>query len=76
MLHVFVSVAFSEVYGYGFRPYEYLPPPPTNTTIPTEQHDLRSGMYALRSFIYPSIFTVVLTVARYLGVDGNPLLVC
>ena len=33
-----ISVAHSELYGYGFRPYEYLPPPGSDnyTTAQTQ----------------------------------------
>lgn len=70
-----VEVAFSEVYGYGFRPYEYLPPPGFRNTSIDQQHT-QSGMFALRSFMFPRIFSLVLYLAKFLGWDSNPLMIC
>ncbi|KAL5016409.1 hypothetical protein ScPMuIL_005998 [Solemya velum] len=69
-----VEVAFSEVYGYGFRPYEYLPPP-TNVTSPAEEQEMENGMYSLRSFLYPRIFMVAFGIARWIGIGEKPFLI-
>ena len=74
MLSVVVSVAFSQVYGHGFRPYEYLPQPLHPTSSAANQ-TLTSGMYGLRTFLYPDIFAVVLYLAKMVGLDWNPYMV-
>ncbi|XP_060561315.1 uncharacterized protein LOC132721080 [Ruditapes philippinarum] len=70
-----IEVAFSEVYGYGFRPYEYLRAP-ENISIPGEAQMLASGMYGLRSPIYPRMFMLSLRLAKMLGLDQSPFVVC
>lgn len=74
ILLIFISVAFSEVYGYGFRPYEYLPAP-NHTDIYAEAKLLQSGMYGLRSPIYPKMFMVALRFAKIAGLDQSPFMV-
>ena len=71
-----VSVAHSEVYGYGFRPYEYLTPPanPETMTIP-EQQEAELGMYSMRSFLFPRIYSLFLFTKELLQIPGNPYLV-
>ncbi|CAG2212773.1 unnamed protein product [Mytilus edulis] len=56
-----LEVAHSELYGFGFRPYEYLPPPDLNDPNITiaRKHEYHLGMYSLRSFIIPEIYSYV-----------------
>lgn len=67
-------MAFTEVYGYGFRPYEYLPKP-VNITNSAVNQTLQSGMYGLRSFLFPDVFALVLYTAKWTCLDKNPYMV-
>ncbi|KAJ8312809.1 hypothetical protein KUTeg_010182 [Tegillarca granosa] len=67
------NVAFSEVFGYGFRTYEYLPPP-VNTTTFVEEQELANGMYSLRSFLFPRFYMFWFQIANLLGFHYNPYL--
>lgn len=65
------AVAFSELRGFGFRPYEFLPSAfGSNVTAAREQESML-GMFALRSFIYPRIYTVVGYIALIFGYNGS-----
>ena len=80
-------VAHSEVYGYGFRPYEYLPPP--NISGPdagvaspgaarpsaVERQEAALGMYSLRTFLHPKLYMLVLGGKELLGIHASPFLV-
>ncbi|VDI40033.1 Hypothetical predicted protein [Mytilus galloprovincialis] len=69
-----VEVAFSEVYGNGFRTYEYSPST-TNVTTPVEEQEMNQGMYSLRSFLYPQFFAVIFAVCKFVGIRLNCYLV-
>ena len=72
------SVAHSEVYGYGFRPYEYLPPPGSatiNVTSELRAEEVKRGMYSLRSFLLPKLLAAVLYTATYFIPNVSPYLV-
>ncbi|KAK3581733.1 hypothetical protein CHS0354_000117 [Potamilus streckersoni] len=69
-----IEVAFSEVYGYGFRTYEYLPPL-YNVTSGVEQQESDMGMYSLRSFLLPDMLMLVFDVTRFIGLGKNAFLV-
>lgn len=66
-----VEVAFSEYHGYGFRFYDYLPPP-TNAT-PVEEQELLSGMFSLRSFLLPRVYMLMFSAADFLSLQLLPL---
>lgn len=66
-------MAFSEHHGYGFRFYDYLPPP-TNAT-PVEEQELLSGMFSLRSFLLPGIYRLMFITADVLSLQILPLTV-
>lgn len=68
-----LEVANSEIYGYGFRPYEYLPPPDINNSNVTvaRKHEWQLGMYSLRSFLLPRIFAHVGSALMFAGYTGN-----
>ncbi|XP_060075872.1 uncharacterized protein LOC132555542 [Ylistrum balloti] len=70
-----VEVAHSEFYGYGFRPYEYMPPleGANSTSVGRLQENLL-GMYSLRSFLYPKLLVIALHVATVFGYTGSPML--
>ncbi|CAG2230812.1 unnamed protein product [Mytilus edulis] len=69
-----VEVAFSEVYGNGFRTYEYSPST-INVTTPVEEQEMNQGMYSLRSFLYPQFFAVIFAVCKFVGIRLNCYLV-
>ncbi|XP_062582598.1 uncharacterized protein LOC134244339 [Saccostrea cucullata] len=66
-----MEVAFSEVHGYGFRPYEFLPPATGPNVTSARSQERMLGMYALRSFIYPRILAGVGSIVRVLGYHGS-----
>ncbi|XP_063397161.1 uncharacterized protein LOC134681454 [Mytilus trossulus] len=68
-----LEVAHSELYGFGFRPYEYLQPPDLNDPNITiaRKHEYHLGMYSLRSFIIPKIYTYVGYCFLYFGYSGS-----
>lgn len=67
-------MAFTDVYGYGFYPYEYLPPP-TNISTAAEKQAATMGMYGLRSFLYPKAFAIAMETARLVGIPLSPFMV-
>ncbi|XP_050410788.1 uncharacterized protein LOC126825253 [Patella vulgata] len=69
-----LEVAHSEVYGYGFRPYEYLTgeAQPNNTRI--RERELQLGMAAMRSFLFPGFFVFISYCLEVLNVDVQPFL--
>ncbi|XP_061162414.1 uncharacterized protein LOC133171643 [Saccostrea echinata] len=70
-----MEVAFSEVHGYGFRPYEFLPPATGPNVTSARSQERMLGMYALRSFIYPRILASVGSIVRVLGYRGSLYLI-
>ncbi|XP_064612612.1 uncharacterized protein LOC135476506 [Liolophura sinensis] len=68
-----VEVAFSELHGYGFRAYEFLPPPESPLSSSARQQEANLGMHSLRSFLYPRVFVLVMLVGDWLGM--KPFLV-
>ncbi|KAL8605101.1 hypothetical protein ACOMHN_018902 [Nucella lapillus] len=54
-----VEVAYSEIYGYGFRPYEFLPPMKGGNLTQYQQWEQMHGMYALRSPLFPWFYVAV-----------------
>ncbi|KAK3084812.1 hypothetical protein FSP39_019458 [Pinctada imbricata] len=69
-----LEVAHSELYGYGFRPYEYLPDEKSEVSIARAQ-ELDLGMYSLRSFIVPKIFVMIAYISDRIGFQGHHFLV-
>ncbi|ESO84700.1 hypothetical protein LOTGIDRAFT_168569 [Lottia gigantea] len=69
-----LEVAHSEVYGYGFRPYEYLTSTPNENTTRLRQREISLGMSAMRSFIYPSFFIAITWVAELFTQGIKPFL--
>lgn len=67
----FVAVAYSELQGYGFRPYEFLPPASGPNVTSARMQESMLGMYAMRSFIYPRILTGVGYIALLLGYNSS-----
>ena len=72
----FFSVAHSEVYGYGFRTYEYLPAehPKYHMTTARAQ-ELALGMYSLRSFMLPHVIALFMLIVDIAGIAVSPFLV-
>lgn len=66
-----MEVAYSELQGYGFRPYEFLPPASGPNVTSARMQESMLGMYAMRSFIYPRILTVVGYIALLLGYNSS-----
>ncbi|XP_067671377.1 uncharacterized protein [Haliotis asinina] len=69
-----LEVAHSEVYGYGFRMYEYLPPPDSILTTAEDQENTL-GFYSLRSFLYPHIYTICFAIVGLFNPNLNLFLV-
>uniref|UniRef100_T1IM57 Mannosyltransferase n=1 Tax=Strigamia maritima TaxID=126957 RepID=T1IM57_STRMM len=64
-----VEIAHSEAYGYGFRPYEYIAPPPdgaTNLSI-SEARYFSLGMYSMRSWLYPRTYQLLFSIKECLN---------
>ncbi|KAK3589791.1 hypothetical protein CHS0354_015795 [Potamilus streckersoni] len=73
-----LEVAHSEAFGYGFRAYEYMPPPvsenkSTASTALRQEHAL--GMYSLRPFILTHLLANVMIVANKLWPNISPFMV-
>lgn len=66
-----MEVAYSELQGYGFRPYEFLPPASGPNVTSARMQESMLGMFAMRSFIYPRILTGVGYIALLLGYNGS-----
>ncbi|XP_078676319.1 uncharacterized protein LOC144913443 [Branchiostoma floridae x Branchiostoma belcheri] len=70
-----IEVAYSEVYGYGFRSYEFGPVPRVNDTtgagfaVGVER---AAGMYAMRSFMYPRFLAITMMAAEAAGLQVGP----
>ncbi|XP_064651568.1 uncharacterized protein LOC135502546 [Lineus longissimus] len=68
-----LEVAHTEVYGYGFRPYEYMAPPQSsNSTV--ERQEQMFGMYSMRSFLLPKVYIIVFQLAELLGTTAKPFM--
>ncbi|XP_076473020.1 uncharacterized protein LOC143302299 isoform X2 [Babylonia areolata] len=71
-----LEVAYSEIYGYGFRPYEFLPPARGDNLSQYQQVHQEHGMYALRSPLLPWFYVVVSWGVAMLGVTSpSPYLI-
>ncbi|WAR03213.1 hypothetical protein MAR_009771 [Mya arenaria] len=75
-----VEVAHTEAFQFGFRSYEYLPPPPdsmVNVSISQARaREVATGMYSLRSFILPKLLSAAILMARMAGISYTPFMVC
>ena len=72
----FISVAHSEVYGYGFRTYEYLPAEHPRYHMTTARaQEVALGMYSLRSFMLPHLIALFMIVVDKAGIAVPPFLV-
>ncbi|KAK7474442.1 hypothetical protein BaRGS_00034325 [Batillaria attramentaria] len=67
-----LEVAHGEMYGYGFRPYEYMPPDRTPDLPNIRHQELDHGMAALRSFLVPRAYVMVTWLLELLGVSFTP----
>ena len=67
------SVAHSEVYGYGFRTFEFLPLAKGGNLY--QQKEQQLGMYALRSPLYPRFYVIVSWMTSLFGCSAAPYLV-
>ena len=74
-IQILFPVAHSEVYGYGFRAYEYLRAPGSENASIAEDQQMELGMYSMRSFLYPRIFMLLFHVKEWLGIQQKPFLV-
>ncbi|XP_035677919.1 uncharacterized protein LOC118416755 [Branchiostoma floridae] len=71
-----VEVAYSEVYGYGFRSYEFGPVPRENDTSVGfgVEAERAAGMYAMRSFMYPRFLATMMMMVEGAGLQVSPFL--
>lgn len=68
-----LEVAHSEMYGYGFRPYEFfLPPNGTHDLSHSERQHFALGMYSMRSWIYPRCYQFLFWMREYFGWNMRP----
>ncbi|KAI8514963.1 hypothetical protein Bbelb_075540 [Branchiostoma belcheri] len=70
-----IEVAYSEVYGYGFRSYEFGPVPRVNDTTGAGfavEVERAAGMYAMRSFMYPRFLAITMMAAEAAGLQIGP----
>ncbi|XP_074641080.1 uncharacterized protein LOC141898848 [Tubulanus polymorphus] len=67
-----VEIAHSEVYGYGFRAYEYLPPPGNSSIV--ESQEASYGMYSMRSFLLPRIYMILFHLKDFLHSQMKPFM--
>ena len=69
-------VAHSEVYGFGFRTYEYLPEKiPGYHVSAARAQEVTLGMFSLRSFMLPHLIAVIMFLVDKLGLPGSLFLV-
>ncbi|KAK7487919.1 hypothetical protein BaRGS_00020820, partial [Batillaria attramentaria] len=68
------EVAHTQVYGYGFRPYEFssLKQDDGASVSMYRQRELELGMHSMRSALYPRFYVIVSLVAAVLGADIQP----
>ena len=78
---LYISVAHTQIYGYGFRPYEYsslshgtLGGAASDVSL-YRQRELELGMHGMRSALYPCFYVVVSFVADVFGLDVRPFVV-
>eukprot|EP00058_Branchiostoma_floridae_P027972 XP_002613463.1 hypothetical protein BRAFLDRAFT_71934 [Branchiostoma floridae] len=71
-----IEVAYSEVYGYGFRSYEFGPVPRENDTSAGfgVEAERAAGMYAMRSFMYPRFLATIILMVEGAGLQVGPFL--
>ena len=74
VIHYFV-VAHSEVFGYGFRAYEYLPGTLGPRDSSVRESEIHLGMSSMRSFIYPRFYILVSWLADICNIRLSPFLV-
>ena len=74
--NVCLPVAHSEVYGYGFRAYEFNPPPEVTSNTPqVRKEEQRHGLSAMRSYLLPHVYVTVTWLLQRLGLHFPPFLV-
>ena len=74
--NVCLPVAHSEVYGYGFRAYEFNPPPEVTSNTPqVRREEQRHGLSAMRSYLLPHVYVTVTWLLQRLGLHFPPFLV-
>ncbi|XP_078593639.1 uncharacterized protein LOC144871719 [Branchiostoma floridae x Branchiostoma japonicum] len=70
-----IEVAYSEVYGYGFRSYEFGPVPRVNESAGFGvEAERAAGMYAMRSFMYPRFLATMMMMVEGAGLRVGPFL--
>ncbi|XP_067123950.1 uncharacterized protein [Centruroides vittatus] len=65
-----IEVAHSEVYNYGFRPYEYLP-----SKIPdsvSEKQHMKLSMHSMRSWLHPRFYIILFYFKECFSIKTNP----
>ena len=74
-------MAHTEVYGYGFRPYEFsslshgtVGGAAGNVSL-YRQRELELGMHGMRSALYPTFYVIVSCVADIVSLDVRPFVV-
>ncbi|KAL8561062.1 hypothetical protein ACOMHN_031006 [Nucella lapillus] len=68
-----LEVAHGEMYGYGFRAYEYNPPVEIHPDTPTfREQENAHGMNALRSYLLPHAYVMVTWLLELLGLHFTP----
>ena len=74
-------MAHTEVYGYGFRPYEFsslshgtVGGAAGNVSL-YRQRELELGMHGMRSALYPTFYVIVSCLADIVGLDVRPFVV-
>ncbi|KAK7088577.1 uncharacterized protein [Littorina saxatilis] len=74
-----LEVAHTQVYGFGFRPYEFSSLSHGSTGGASNesvsfyrQRELQLGMHGMRSALYPSFYVIVSWVAAILSLDVKP----
>ncbi|XP_041347448.1 uncharacterized protein LOC121367376 isoform X2 [Gigantopelta aegis] len=69
-----LEVAHSEVFGYGFRAYEYLPGTLDARDSGVREGELNLGMSSMRSFLYPRFYILVSWLADVCRLQVSPFL--
>ena len=76
---LYISVGHVEAFKFGFLPYEFLPPPDNDivngTISEARAHEIRLGMYSLRSILLPKLLSFVLLVSKMADITASPYLV-
>ena len=76
MTSILFPVAHSEVYGFGFRTYEYLPEKiPGYHMNAARAQGVTLGMYSLRSFMLPHLISVIMFMVDKIRLPISPFLV-